>query len=415
MKKITAFFVSIFFGFYNSNAQDYQISFAGTGASTTLETVKVENLTQGKSITISGSDVLRLMATVTGLDKSIDDVQNSLRIFPNPIKDFCTIQFLVSASANTTLEIFDIAGKKVSKLQQKLEIGTHSFQISNLSTGIYTIKIHSPSFSYSGKLISNKTTVSGIKINYQGMVATTNLKSAKTEKTMQYTTGNKLKITGTSGNFSTVVIDVPTESKIITFNLIACTDADGNHYPVVKIGNQTWMGENLKTTKYRDGSLIPNVTNNTSWIGLTTGAYCWYNHDINNKNTYGALYNYFAAIDNHTIAPTGWHVPSEAEWTTLINFLGGESVAGGKIKETKETHWRNPNTGATNETGFTALPGGSRARQDGTFNYITTNGQFWTFGIPSLARGRGIGYNYIALYSEELYPTFGFSIRCIKD
>jgi uncharacterized protein (TIGR02145 family) len=136
------------------------------------------------------------------------------------------------------------------------------------------------------------------------------------------------------------------------------TDIDGNIYHTVTIGTQVWMVENLKTTKYRNGDPIPNVTGN-AWAALTTGAYCWYNNDAATyKATYGALYNWYAVADSRNIAPTGWHVPTDAEWTTLTTFLGGESVAGGKLKETGTNHWTSPNTGATNETGFTALPGG---------------------------------------------------------
>ena len=118
-------------------------------------------------------------------------------------------------------------------------------------------------------------------------------------------------------------------------------------------------GRNLKTTKYNDGTSIPNVTNDTSWSNLTTGAYCWYNNDVSYKNPYGALYNWYA-VNTGKLAPKGWHVPSDAEWTTLITYLGGESIAGGKLKEAGTTHWLSPNTEATNSTGFSALPGGRR-------------------------------------------------------
>jgi len=112
------------------------------------------------------------------------------------------------------------------------------------------------------------------------------------------------------------------------------TDIDGNIYKTVKIGTQWWMAENLKVTKYRNGNLIPNVTNMTQWDNLTTGAYCTYNHDATNVTNYGRLYNWYAANDSRNIAPAGWHVPSDVELTTLITNLGGEDFAGGKMKET---------------------------------------------------------------------------------
>ena len=152
-----------------------------------------------------------------------------------------------------------------------------------------------------------------------------------------------------------------------------CEDGDGNLYATTTIGTQVWMAENLRTTKYADGTAIPLVNTNATWNALTatSKAYCWYNDDIGNKATYGALYTWAAAMngaassaDNPStiqgVCPTGWHLPSDEEWTELTYYLGGESVAGGKLKETGTTHWNSPNTGATNETGFTALPGGYR-------------------------------------------------------
>lgn len=138
---------------------------------------------------------------------------------------------------------------------------------------------------------------------------------------------------------------------------------DGDVYRTDTIGSQVWMVENLKTTKYNDGSSIPNVTDNTTWNGLNTGAYCWYNSDISNKKPYGALYNWYT-LNTGKLAPYGWHVPTDVEWESLIDHLGGESVAGGKLKESGTTHWQTPNIGATNESGFTAVPGGFRS-QDG--------------------------------------------------
>ncbi len=155
------------------------------------------------------------------------------------------------------------------------------------------------------------------------------------------------------------------------------SDIDGNVYPTVKIGNQIWMAENLKTTKYNDGTPIPNVTDNTTWAGLTTGAYCWYNNDATTyKIPYGALYNWYA-VNTNKLAPVGWHVATDADWTILTNFLGGLNVAGGKLKETSTNHWLNPNAGATNETGFAALPGGDRYSSI-SFRLIGQYGQWWT-------------------------------------
>ena len=136
------------------------------------------------------------------------------------------------------------------------------------------------------------------------------------------------------------------------------TDIDGNVYHTVKIGTQVWMVENLKTTKYNDGTPIPLVTANSSWAILTTPGYCFYNNDANvNKATYGAMYNWYI-VNTGKLCPAGWHVPIDAEWTTLTNYLGSENAAGGKLKEFGISHWVTPNDGTTNSSGFTALPAG---------------------------------------------------------
>jgi uncharacterized protein (TIGR02145 family) len=147
------------------------------------------------------------------------------------------------------------------------------------------------------------------------------------------------------------------------------TDYDGNTYHTIRIGNQVWMAENMKTTKYSNGTEIPLVNTSGAWATLTATdkAYCWYNDDLSDKETYGALYNWAAAMNGEAssdfnpsgvqgICSTGWHLPSSSEWSTLIAYLGGTSIAGGKLKETGTAHWSSPNTGANNESGFTALP-----------------------------------------------------------
>ncbi|MCD4693727.1 MAG: hypothetical protein K8R79_12490, partial [Calditrichales bacterium] len=152
------------------------------------------------------------------------------------------------------------------------------------------------------------------------------------------------------------------------------TDIDGNVYKTVKIGSQVWMAENLKVTHYRNGDLIPNVAGKSEWKNLGIGACC--NYD-NNAAAYGLLYNWYAVNDSRNIAPAGWHVPAEKEWQTLIDYLGGEAVAGGKMKERGTAHWKRPNTGATNSSGFSALS--SCYRNDkGTFYGIGNEADYWS-------------------------------------
>ena len=195
------------------------------------------------------------------------------------------------------------------------------------------------------------------------------------------------------------------------------TDIDGNTYMTVKIDKQIWMAENLKTTRFNDGTAIPLVTDSAEWgnDGPTYGPrYCWYNNDTTYKNIYGALYCWPAA-GTGKLCPTGWHVPEPAEWTTIINYLGGQNVAGGKLKESGTTHWKSPNTGATNESGFTALPGGFRQFY-GPFSFIGLKGYWWS-SVHYMENAYDMDLNYDSGYTERDRDVMGcgISVRCVKD
>lgn len=195
-------------------------------------------------------------------------------------------------------------------------------------------------------------------------------------------------------------------------------DNDGNIYNTITIGNQIWMKENLKTTTYNDGTPIEFVTDNIEWQNKTSGAYTWYNNDESTyKNTYGGLYNWYA-VNTMKLCPINWHVPTEAEFKTLYMNLGdyGTYGLGGKLKEIGTLHWNSPNTGATNSTGFTALPGGYRY-QAGTFHHIGNMGYWWlaTENVPSSAYYFAFFYDSADGTSFHNGKTWGYSVRCIKD
>jgi uncharacterized protein (TIGR02145 family) len=209
---------------------------------------------------------------------------------------------------------------------------------------------------------------------------------------------------------------LPTQSQAVDFDFVACSDPDNNNYGVVTIGTQVWMADNLKTTKFSDASPIPLVTDNTAWSNLSTPGYCWYDNDEStNKDTYGALYNWYT-VGAGNLCPAGWHVPSDAEWEFLVTYLGGASITGGKLKETGTAHWADPNTGATNETGFTARPGGTRT-SSAIYKYITILGYWWasTEASASSAWYRNIYNNNSSLLKNNFTKTNGFSVRCLKD
>jgi uncharacterized protein (TIGR02145 family) len=191
---------------------------------------------------------------------------------------------------------------------------------------------------------------------------------------------------------------------------------DGHVYHTVKIGTQIWMVENLNTTKYNDGKEIPLVKDNVAWTELSTPAYCWYNYNPTYKTTYGALYNW-SAVKTGKLAPKGWHVPTDAEWTTLSDFLGGERLAGDKLRETGSVHWNAGNKG-TNASGFTALPGG-HCTKNGIFENIGDIGFWWSstedIDHNSSAWGRYLFYGLSGVDRSNESITDGLSVRCLKD
>ena len=206
------------------------------------------------------------------------------------------------------------------------------------------------------------------------------------------------------------------------------TDIDGNVYRTVTIGIQVWMAENLKVTHYRNGDPIPNVTDSTEWGNLTTGAYCNYDNDADNVSIYGQLYNWYAVDDSRGIAPAGWHVPTDEELKQLEMHMGMSrseaddtgmrgSDEGGKLKEAGTAHWNSPNTGATNESGFSALPGGHRGSSIGYFGSLGKYAYIWssTEHDSRHAWGRCLGYDDSKVFRDYNYKRHGFSIRCARD
>ncbi len=197
--------------------------------------------------------------------------------------------------------------------------------------------------------------------------------------------------------------------------LIFVIDADGNLYHTVRIGKQNWMVENMRVTKFRNGDLILNAREDNEMSDHTNESYSNYDDIENNSNKYGRLYNWYVANDGRNICPSGWHVPSDAEWTKLTTYLGGESVAGGKMKQTDSTIWFSPNTGATNESGFSGIPAG--VNRNNTYSFKGSCGYWWSkneYG-SEYAWGRYL-FNYNTKISRSYYDkSYGFSVRCLSD
>jgi uncharacterized protein (TIGR02145 family) len=429
MKKIILICSALVFAFTifqekEVNAQDYQITFAGTGASTTVSSVEVENLSTGAKKTLNEGDILHL-TSVVGIPQFETNNSSGMRIYPNPMMDNSILELHPQEAGEAVITVYERTGKTVAKLRTYLENGRQEFRLSGLKSGLYLINVTGNTFQCSGKILS-----SGQADGNPGIEKVSNTNESNIEKIskkefseiqgtvdMYYNEGERLKFKAISGIYSTVKTDIPTEDKNFSFNFIPCTDGDNNNYPVVEIGSQIWMEENLKTTKNINSELIGTTTPDTFDISVEeTPIYQWA-YDGNEKNVpaYGRLYTWYAASN---ACPTGWHIPNNFEWDVLMEYLGGQSIVGGKLKESGLAYWDDPNTGASNEAGFTALPGGIRDI-NGSFDSIASKGEWWSVYRGWLGSrspmGMQMGFDFSDVRGIQLDGKYGFSVRCLSD
>jgi uncharacterized protein (TIGR02145 family) len=421
------------------SAQNYLISFEGTGLSTTVSSVKIENLTKGTFLNLNGDDILHL-SNLTGVN-SIDNGQSSeLKIWPNPMTGNSVLQVFPPSAGEAIISALDITGKLVFKIPYYLENSPQEFRLSGLKSGYYLISVKGSNYQYSGKLLCNTTEagtiiVQKISSNQTIYVNKTKWDSKGIQSTvdMAYTTGDRLKFTGISGNYSTVKIDIPSSSKTITFNFIACSDVDNNNYPVVEIGTQVWMAENLKTSKYRNGDLIGTTTPATLDISQeSTPKYQWaYDGNENNVSTYGRLYTWFAVIESRNLCPTNWHVPTSGDLATLTNYLenngygyqgSGSDIAKSMAAASGWTSYFSAGTvgndqPGNNASGFTALPSGFRYSV-GSYDFISQSGFWWssTEYDPNWSWNMSMDYSTDSVIRSSYGGKWnGSSVRCVRD
>jgi len=412
---------------FKSFALDYSITFTGIG----LEKVIVQNLTKGSSVTVPTGNILNLKDVVSDV-VPLSSKDEGIRISPNSSQDKLTVSFLAKQAGPVQVYICNIGGQKLIEKSNELQEGDNSFLLT-LSGGIYFINICGNGYVYSAKVLIpyNQQNRPNLTFNTaKKSEISSKIRNVSSIITMLYTAGDRLLYKGVAGNSSTIITDIPIATKTVDFNFVECKDGDGNYYSVVKIGSQTWMAENLKTTKYRNGvDAVPNVSSTTSWAGLTTGAYCDYN---NVTNYFGKLYNWYAVADSRNLAPTGWHVATNDEWTTLQDYLiangynynGLNSFNNIAKSLAANVEWIYcPDLGVignnltkNNASGFSALPGGNR-RDDGSFSYFGYDGIWWTSTeyYTSYALSWYLYNVQTDLSNSNNFKKYGFSVRCVKD
>jgi len=413
---------------------DYTISFTGSGASTTIDNVVVQNLTKNTTVTVPTGNTLNLVSSITTTVENSKANNANMRIFTNALTGKSTLSFLVKNGCATQLNVFSIDGRKVISHNQNLQEGLNSFEVS-LPQGIFLTQVEGYNFSYTGKIISQSEQSTNPTIS---LVASSNQETAKPQKAksetagitqMEYTTGDQLLFKAVSSIYSTIVTDIPIGSKTVNFILYDCTDADGNHYSTVTIGTQVWMAENLRNTTFQNVESIPSITDNNLWTGLNSAGYCTYNNTVESDTIikYGCLYNWYAVSDTRKIAPVGWHIASDAEWTTLTDYITthlGISLSVPKALATT-IEWTSSSTvnavgnslNINNSSGFSGLAAGIRSFNDGSFGSRFSYGCFWstTGNGDGFAWRRYLGYYLTGLGRSSYGTQSGMSVRCIKD
>ncbi len=413
-----------------------------------LDSIFIENLTQGGDTTLYAPDTVLLLNYISGINDNEAIGENTFFVsqnYPNPFKEKTEIHLYLPKKEHIKISVRDILGSELTNYEKTLSRGNHSFVFYSANQKYYLLTVTGKQTSKTIKMLNSNinTAYAGkCKIAYNGYEDNLNsYKSQKERNNFGFNLGDELKYTAYTVVGETNISDAPIGSQIYTFQFASggpcpgtptVTDADGNVYNTVQIDDQCWMKENLKTTTYQNGTSIPNVTDAGDWSNLSTGAYVWSDNDISWKDAYGALYNWYAAIDANELCPTGWHVPTNDEWTTLTDFIGGTgSPHGNELKScrqvnsplgegcttTEHPRWDEHNTHyGTDDYGFSGLPGGGRS-YNGTFTNVGLSGYWWssTEYSSSLAWSSALFYYDGAVSVSYSYKQNGLSVRCIKN
>ncbi|MBL7940899.1 MAG: T9SS type A sorting domain-containing protein [Flavobacteriales bacterium] len=439
MKRFPSLVIVLLFLINSVRSQTITITFAGTLNTTPipLDSILVMNLTAGGDTTIYFPDNVLVLGS-TGLQEFATQAP-VLRNQPNPFAGATDILVSTRTSGQALLTVHDATGRDVAAYTGSLTAGQHRFRFTAATPGVHLLTVVQDGERATHRLVALAGEANGAGLTYAGSNSVVG--TAKSDRSLfTWTPGDELRYIGYATNTSIVhsaaITEVPVATATRTFVLFAgltcpesptVTDIDGNVYRNVQIGSQCWMAENLRASSYRDGTTIPNVTGNTAWAQLNSGAWCNYDNSPANDAIYGKLYNWYAA-SNPNICPQGWHVPTDAEWQQLESALGvpagelgqtgplgGAQNVGGKMKTT--TLWNAPNTGATNESGFSGLPGGIRFFSDGAFSSLGYSGYWWSASESDAENAwfRNLTYDLVWIYRNKNLKWNGFCLRCVRD
>jgi uncharacterized protein (TIGR02145 family) len=391
-----------------------------------MDSIVVSNLTRGVDTVLYGSDTVLVLEEFIGITPPGRHSAGRMVLgnpFPNPSSGASNMQLLLPYEDRITITLFDISGRVLASASHFLPAGEHHLTVSPGNERFILISVVSSFEKSLGKLVSTGVSHGAPRIE-MGSSTQAFRKEELRGGPFIWVPGDTLRYTAFIEHpYSVVLTDTPSVPEDYVFELVLgqpCPglgivyDFSGNSYSTVQIGSQCWMVENLRTAHFSDGIPITIVTDNFQWTSTYTPARCWYNNDQGTYSANGALYNWYA-VNTGRLCPIGWRVPTVADWDHLAQYLGGESVAGGHLKAV--TGWNPPNTGASNSSGFTAVPGGMRDFMQGNFTHTGASGFYWTADEHSALYAWNRGMNHFsAEFTTNYNPkTYGFSVRCIID
>jgi len=405
-----------------------QLTFTGnlSGIHISLDSIRVENITQGGDTTLYGLDTVLVLGSGIGVG-SIQPAYSSNMVlhspYPNPVTHQSNFELWLPQSGVVNIRLLDIQGREHAAFSRSLAPGKHTFTLSPGKEAVYWLVAEYANQQQTRKVISMRPEAMESKILHADHHHT--LSTMRMGKSVfPWSIGDDLLFYGFASPGVAAIHDNPMQSSQHTFQfshpgtpcpgIPTVTDINGNTYNTVLIGNQCWMKENLRARNYRDGTPIPLVTNDLPWINAVTGARCWYNNDsAAHDNIYGALYNWYATVDSAGLCPYGWQVPTISDWDTLVASVGGKIVGGGALKALYL--WNSPNTGATNSSGFSGLPGGYRETSSAPFMQMNTLGIWWS-STPLLfpcAHVKSLNHLMNSIGTGNTVLNMGVSVRCI--
>lgn len=431
MKRLLLFSILFFLSFFLGAQTTVNLSFTGrdSAAWAQLDSIRVTNLSQGGDTLLHWPDtVLSYISMGVDIGPAQESYFQITKCFPNPSVGPTSLTLYLPGRDLLMIRTVDVLGRTIMQDEWILDKGHHTLLIQLPEDGIYLLSACWQNQWKTVKLIQQGGGESNAKLEHIAFTPNDGFANNKARNTgFTITPEDTILICGFSGGIDKYIQDKPTTSKIYTLQFgynVPCEMSPnftygGQTYTTVQIGNQCWMKENLNIGTVVNSVFTANHHSDVSNNGVIE-KYC-YDNILSYCTTYGGLYDwreamgYVTTIGSQGICPTNWHIPSNAEWNTLVNFLGGSNVAGGKMKESGAIYWPNPNAVATNSSGFSGLPGGYRS-YDGSFDNWGT-GHFWSSSSSSFFSVQGLflyfwdqGVHYINEHS-----TFGYSVRCIKD